>query len=79
MPNPLTVPLIAWLSRLSYPRIFMVTAVLFGLNVLVPDPIPFVDEILLGLATVVLAKRKRTPKPGDKAPRRPLDGEARRS
>lgn len=77
MPNPLSAPLVAWLSRLSYPRIFMVTAVLFGINLLVPDPLPFVDEILLGLATVVLAKRKRTP--GDGAPRPPIDGEARRS
>lgn len=79
MPNPLSVPLVAWLSRLSYPRIFMVTAVLFGVNLLIPDPLPFIDEIVLGLATVVLAKRKRAPKPGDDAPRPPLDGQARRS
>lgn len=78
MPNPLSVPLVAWLSRLSYPRIFMVTAVLFGVNLLIPDPLPFIDEIVLGLATVVLAKRKRAPKPGDDAPP-PLDGQARRS
>jgi len=77
--NVLSAPLIAWLSRLSYPRIFMVTAVLFGVNLLIPDPIILVDEVLLGLATVMLAKRKRTPKPGDDAPRPPLDGEARRS
>jgi len=79
VPNPLSVPLIAWLSRLSYPRIFMVTAVLFGVNLLIPDPILLIDEVLLGLATVVLAKRKRAPKPGDGAPRPPIDGEARRS
>ncbi|VXB36002.1 conserved hypothetical protein [Luteimonas sp. 9C] len=79
MRNPLSAPLIAWLSRLSYPRIFMVVAVLFGVNLLIPDPIILVDEVLLGLATVVLAKRKRTPKSGDAAPRPPLDGEARRS
>lgn len=79
MRNPLSVPLIAWLSRLSYPRIFMVTAVLFGVNLLIPDPIILVDEVLLGLATVVLAKRKRTPKSDDEAPRPPLDGQAHRS
>jgi hypothetical protein len=79
VPNPLSVPLIAWLSRLSYPRLFMVSAVLFGINLLIPDPILLVDEVLLGVATVVLAKRKRTPKPGEEAPRPPLDGEARRS
>jgi hypothetical protein len=35
-----------------------VTGVLFLLNVLVPDPIPFVDEVLLGLVTLLLARRK---------------------
>lgn len=34
------------------------TGVLFLLNVLVPDPIPFVDELLLGLVTLLLARRK---------------------
>ncbi|MCD9126816.1 DUF6116 family protein [Luteimonas fraxinea] len=79
MRHLLSAPLIAWLSRLSYPRIFMVTAVLFGVNLLIPDPLILVDEVLLGLATVMLAKRKRTPTPGDDAPPPPLDGEARRS
>nr|WP_255692970.1 DUF6116 family protein [Luteimonas sp. XNQY3] len=63
---------------MSYPRIFMVTAVLFAVNLLIPDPIILIDEVLLGLATVVLAKRKRMPRPGDEAPRPPVDGEARR-
>jgi len=78
--NFLSAPLIAWLSRLSYPRLFMVVGVLFGVNLLIPDPIILVDEVLLGLATVMLAKRKRSPQPGDAAPEKPpLDGEARRS
>ncbi|MDC7805342.1 hypothetical protein PQS31_00675 [Luteimonas sp BLCC-B24] len=72
-------PLIAWLSRLSYPRLFLVVAALFGINLLIPDPIILVDEVLLGLATVMLAKRKRAPKPGTAPPRPPIDGEARRS
>lgn len=79
MPNPLSAPLVAWLSRLSYPRLFLVTATLFGINLLVPDPLPLVDEVVFGLAAMILAKRKRTPKPGDGAPRPPIDGEARRS
>lgn len=77
MPYVLSAPLVGWLSRLSYPRLFVVVAVLFGVNLLVPDPIPFVDEVLLGLATVMLAKRKRAPKQGDGTPP-PIDGEARR-
>lgn len=79
MPNPMSAPLVAWLSRLSYPRLFMVSAVLFGINLLIPDPIILVDEVLLGLATVMLARRKREPKPGDAPPRDPIDGQARRS
>lgn len=75
----MSAPLVAWLSRLSYPRLFMVSAVLFGINLLIPDPIILVDEVLLGLATVMLARRKREPKPGDAAPRDPIDGQARRS
>lgn len=80
MPNPLSAPLVAWLSRLSYPRLFLVTATLFGINLLVPDPIPLVDEIVFGLATMMLARRKRAPSPAprDDAPRPPIDGQARR-
>jgi len=59
MAHPLTLPLLGWLRRLSYPRLFMLTAVLFGLGLLIPDPLPFVDELLLGLVTLLLAGRKR--------------------
>jgi len=59
MAHPLTLPVLGWLRRLSYPRLFMLTAVLFGLNLLVPDPLPLVDELLLGLVTLLLAGRKR--------------------
>lgn len=81
MPSPFSAPLVAWLSRLSYPRMFVVIATLFGINLLIPDPIILVDEILLGLATVMLAKRKRDPAPARSprgAGREPIDGQARR-
>lgn len=58
MANPLLLPLLAWARRLKYPTLFKVTAALFVLSVLVPDPIPMVDEILLGLGTLVLANWK---------------------
>lgn len=58
MANPLLLPLLAWARRLKYPTLFKVTAALFVLSVLVPDPIPLVDEILLGLATLALANWK---------------------
>lgn len=41
-------------GRLRFPALFMLTAALFVVNLVVPDPIPFIDEILLGLATLML-------------------------
>ena len=59
MANLLLAPLLRWFSRLSYPRLFSVAAVLFVLDVLIPDVIPFADELLLGLGTLLLAKWKK--------------------
>lgn len=59
-------PLLGWLGRLSFPRLFLVTAALFGITLVVPDPLPFVDELLLGLGTLLLANwknRKGAPQP----------------
>ncbi|GAA5074973.1 DUF6116 family protein [Lysobacter panacisoli] len=64
MPNPLTAPLLAFLGRLSFPRLFVVTAALFLIDLVVPDLVPLADELLLGLGTLLLAswkKRKDTP------------------
>ncbi len=58
MRNPLLLPVLRWFGRLSYPKLFALTASLFALTVVVPDPIPFVDELLLGLGTLLLASRK---------------------
>ena len=45
-------PLIAYLVKLRFPVLFAITAVLFILDSFIPDAIPFVDEILLGLGAV---------------------------
>lgn len=42
-------------SGLRFPQLFAFTATLFLLDLLIPDLIPFVDELLLGLATMLLA------------------------
>lgn len=79
MRHLLLAPLLRWLGRLSYPRLFVVTATLFALSVLIPDPIPLIDELLLGLGTLLLANWKRHGKPGPADDGRPpIDGEARR-
>ncbi|WP_219339712.1 DUF6116 family protein [Luteimonas salinisoli] len=80
MRSLLFAPLMRWFGRLSYPRLFGVTAGLFVLTLLVPDPIPLVDELLLGLGTLLLANWKnRGAGADDGKPRRPpIDGEATR-
>lgn len=77
MSNPLLAPLLRFLGRLSYPRLFLLTGALFALDVVIPDFIPFVDEILLGLGTLLLANWKKRKQPGV-ASKPPIDGEARR-
>lgn len=41
-------------SKLKHPHLFVAVLVLFGIDLAVPDAIPFADEILLGLTTVLL-------------------------
>ena len=75
MPNPILAPLLRWLGRLSYPKLFLVAAALFVANLFVPDPLPFVDELLLGIGALMISRRKRRPRPPDD---QVIDGEARR-
>ena len=44
MPNPLLGPILRWLGKLSYPRLFLVAAVLFVVDLVVPDVVLFADE-----------------------------------
>jgi hypothetical protein len=59
MPNPLVYPLLRWARRLRFPRLLAITGTLFALTLVIPDPLPLVDELLLGLATLVLVNWKR--------------------
>lgn len=52
-------------GRLRFPTLFFITAAVFGADLVFPDVIPFVDEILLGLATVLLGAWKE--RDGDSA------------
>lgn len=47
-----------FLAGLATPRLFLVAATLLGLDLLIPDFIPFLDEILLAILTLVFARRK---------------------
>ena len=43
---------------LRFPQLFALAAILFVLDLLIPDLIPFADEILLGLMTTLFASLK---------------------
>jgi hypothetical protein len=60
---PIVALLLRYLGRLRFPYLLAVTALLFLVDFVVPDLVPFVDEVLLGLATLILAAwRKRDPR-----------------
>ena len=59
MPNPLLGPILNWARGLRYPVLFLLTAALFVADTIIPDFIPFADELLLGLGALLLANWKK--------------------
>jgi hypothetical protein len=51
--------LFAFAERLRFPTLFWLTLALFAIDVVVPDVIPFADEVLLGLGALVLSRFRR--------------------
>jgi len=47
-----------FLSRLATPRLFLLAAALLGIDLVVPDFVPFLDEIVLAILTLIFARRK---------------------
>lgn len=70
--SPLTTLVNRLLPRMRYPYLFLVLGALFLVDLVVPDPIPLVDEILLAVLTFIAATfttRKDTdPEPRDITP-----------
>lgn len=57
--------------QLRFPYLFLLTAALFVADLLVPDAIPFADELLLGLLTLLLGnwrKHRKQLTEGEDAP-----------
>jgi Family of unknown function (DUF6116) len=48
-------------ANLRFPQLFLVTLGLFVLDMIIPDVIPFADEILLGLVTLIAASIRKKP------------------
>lgn len=64
-------PLLAVLSRfgrrLRFPQLFGLMGALFLLDLFVPDAIPFVDEVMLGLGTLLVGSLRK-PDSSEEAP-----------
>ena len=59
MPNPIAAALLRFASGLRFPYLFTAVAGLFLLDLLIPDFVPFADELLLGLFALLLGGIKR--------------------
>jgi hypothetical protein len=58
--NPVARLVLRFFRGMRFPQLFLVFATLFAVDFVVPDFIPFADELLLGLGTLLVgAIRKR--------------------
>ena len=57
--TPLIAAVLRFADGLKFKQLFLITAALFLINLLIPDPIPFLDELLLGLLTLMFASWKK--------------------
>jgi hypothetical protein len=53
--------LVRWVSRLRFPYLLLLTAVLFVLDLFIPDVLPLADELIMGLVTILLASLRKMP------------------
>ena len=57
--NPIVKLVSRFAAKLRFPYLFLLTAGLFVLDLVIPDVIPFADELLLGLGTLLLGSVRR--------------------
>ena len=51
--------ILKYAGELRFPKLLALTVALFTIDLFIPDFIPFVDEILLGLFAAILASLKQ--------------------
>jgi len=59
MANPLVARVTSFARDLRFPQLFFLAAAVFVLDVLIPDGIPFADEVVLALVTLMLGRWKK--------------------
>ena len=72
--NPVVAALARFAGRLRFPQLFALSAVLLILDLLIPDLIPFADEILLALLTLLLGSWRKQRGLGERGPGAPPPG-----
>jgi hypothetical protein len=48
-----------WLETLRFPVLVVLAGVLFVVDLVMPDPLPLIDEFLFALVTLILSRIKR--------------------
>ncbi|MES9832677.1 MAG: DUF6116 family protein [Candidatus Thiodiazotropha sp. LLP2] len=56
---PIITAILKFADRLRFRQLFLITATLFFLDLLIPDFIPFADELILGLLTLLFASWRK--------------------
>jgi hypothetical protein len=51
---------LSYAGELRFPKLLMLTLAIFAVDLVIPDFVPFVDEILLGLFAALLATLKKS-------------------
>lgn len=65
----------SFLGRLRFPQLFMLAAGLFLFDLILPDMLPFIDEILLAIGTMVLGSMEKKVTPEVKPPMKDVTDE----
>jgi hypothetical protein len=71
--GPVTPLIDRLLPRLKYPQLFMVLAGLLLVDLLVPDPLPFVDEAVFAVLTLLVGMLRNRKEPIAEKPQPPKD------
>ena len=72
--SPITALLQRYLPGLKYPWLFAILAALLGLDLLIPDAIPLLDELGLAVLTLLVGSwRTRRPDVKQPPPDPPID------
>jgi uncharacterized membrane protein YccC len=56
-----------FLERRRFPTLMLIAAAVLIVNLFVPDPLPFVDEVLMLIATIVIGSFRESKRSGREA------------